>query len=91
MCIRDRSQDNLVEYYSNIGVNVVKLDENDLREIYEFMSELDSVAVRYSARHPDREELCNCLLYTSRRGKDYSQNKKASNGISGSLCFFESC
>jgi DNA-binding GntR family transcriptional regulator len=55
------SQDNLVEYYSNIGVNVVKLDEDDLREIYEFMSELDSVAVRYSARHPDREELCKRL------------------------------
>lgn len=43
------SEEQLVSYYSNIGVNVVELSEDDLREIYEFMGDLDALAISYAA------------------------------------------
>lgn len=49
------SQDNLVTYYSNIGVNVISLTASDLKEIYQFMGDLDGLAIRYSSSYPDRQ------------------------------------
>lgn len=43
------SEEQLVSYYSNIGVNVIELSEDDLREIYEFMGDLDALAISYAA------------------------------------------
>ena len=51
------SEDELVDYYSNIGVKVISLEEQDLRELYSFMGDLDALAIRYAARHPDQAEL----------------------------------
>lgn len=43
------SEEQLVSYYSNVGVNVTELSANDLREIYEFMGDLDVLAISYAA------------------------------------------
>lgn len=47
----------LVSYYSNVGVSVVNLTEDDLREIYQFIGDLDSLAIRYASGHPEQERL----------------------------------
>lgn len=51
------SEDELVAYDSNIGVKVISLTEEDLRELYSFMGDLDALAIRYASRHPDQVEL----------------------------------
>lgn len=51
------TQDQLVSYYSNIGVNVISFTADDLREIYSFMGDLDGLAIRYAAQSPDQEKL----------------------------------
>jgi len=55
------SEEQLVAYYSNIGINVVELNNTDLREIYELMGDLDSLAVRYAAAQPEQDELVGKL------------------------------
>lgn len=47
----------LISYYSNVGVSVVGLAEDDLREIYQFIGDLDSLAIRYASGHPEQERL----------------------------------
>ena len=49
------TQDQLVSYYSNIGVNVIRFTSEDLREIYSFMGDLDGLAIRYASAFPDQE------------------------------------
>lgn len=51
------NEEGLVEYYSNIGVNVISLTEQDLQELYQFMGDLDALSIRYASRHPDQEGL----------------------------------
>ena len=51
------AEDELVVYDSNVGVEVVSLGEQDLRELYGFLGDLDALAIRYAARHPDQQEL----------------------------------
>ena len=51
------SEEELVDYDSNVGVKVISLDEQDLRELYSFMGDLDALAIRYAARHPNQAEL----------------------------------
>ncbi|MCI7099875.1 MAG: GntR family transcriptional regulator [Lachnospiraceae bacterium] len=55
------SQDGLVDYYSNIGVNVISLSEDDLKELYQFMGDLDRLAILYTAGHPEHEAICKEL------------------------------
>lgn len=49
------TEDGLVNYYSNVGVNVISLGEQDLIELYQFMGDLDRLAILYSADYPDRD------------------------------------
>lgn len=49
------AEDGLAVYYSNIGVNVIELNEADLKDLYQFMGDLDSLAILYSSRHPDQK------------------------------------
>ena len=53
--------DGLVKYYSNIGVNVIELSRQDLTELYQFMGDLDRLAILYSGNSPRREEICKIL------------------------------
>lgn len=55
------TEEGLVNHYSNIGVNVISLTERDLTELYQFMGDLDRLAILYSATHPDQERICGEL------------------------------
>ena len=55
------TEDGLVRYYSNIGVNVIELSRQDLTELYQFMGDLDRLAILYSKNHPEREQICKIL------------------------------
>lgn len=55
------SQDHLVSYYSNIGVNVIDLKPKDLKEIYQFMGDLDGLAIRYASSYPRQEEVAEAV------------------------------
>lgn len=55
------TEDGLVIYNSNIGVNVINLTSEDLTELYQFMGDLDSLALTYSASYPDQQEIKNSL------------------------------
>lgn len=57
------TEDGLVNYYSNIGVSVIDLTRNDLIELYQFMGDLDSLAIRYSAAYPDQAKVQTSLTH----------------------------
>ncbi|MGI6070544.1 MAG: GntR family transcriptional regulator [Blautia sp.] len=72
----------LITYYSNVGVSVVSLDQEDIHEIYHFMGDLDSLAIHYASQFPDQEQILekleenlsltkNCA-YTSPQWQEYS-------------------
>lgn len=58
------TEDGLVNYYSNIGVNVINLTKEDLVELYQFMGDLDSLAIRYCKNYPDQSEIITALEQT---------------------------
>lgn len=41
------AENGLVTYYSNCGVSVTEFSESDIKEIFQFMGELDALAVRF--------------------------------------------
>ena len=51
------TEEGLVRYYSNIGVNVISFTTDDFREIYSFMGDLDGLAIRYASASPEQEKL----------------------------------
>lgn len=51
------SEEQLVSYYSNIGVNVMELTRSDISEIYQFMGDLDALAIKYAAQSENIQEL----------------------------------
>lgn len=55
------TEDGLVCYYSNVGVNVISPTVDDLKELYQFMGDLDSLAILYSASSPQREAILSEL------------------------------
>lgn len=55
------NEEGLVEYYSNIGVNVISLTKEDLTELYQFMGDLDSLSILYAAKHPDQNSIFHKL------------------------------
>ena len=58
--------DNLVTYYSNVGIRVVELTTKDLDEIYQLMGDLDALALRYACESDDYQtyldELTDCIM-----------------------------
>lgn len=54
-------EDDLVVSYSNIGVNVIEVGEQDLRELYQFMGDLDGLAILYASTYPNQKEVLNAL------------------------------
>jgi DNA-binding GntR family transcriptional regulator len=48
------AEDNLITYYSNVGVTVVTLNNKDIREIFEFNGDLDCLALQYAIRHDNK-------------------------------------
>lgn len=41
------AENGLVTYYSNCGVTVTEFEEDDIREIYQFIGELDAMAISF--------------------------------------------
>lgn len=54
-------EDGLADYITNVGINVVRLSENDIRELFEYMGDLDALAIKYASSHPDQAALLNEL------------------------------
>lgn len=55
------TEDCLVTYYSNVGIKVVELNDNDIREIYEFIGDLDSLAIQYALSRDDPDNIENLI------------------------------
>lgn len=55
------NEEGLVEYYSNVGVNVISLTEKDLTELYQFIGDLDSISIRYASMYPVQEKIIDKL------------------------------
>lgn len=55
------NEEGLVEYYSNIGVNVISLTPNDLTELYQFMGDLDSLSILYASQNPEQKKILQKL------------------------------
>lgn len=51
----------LVSIITNVGVNVISLNRDDLIELYEFMGDLDSLAVSYSQHCNQKNKLIEQL------------------------------
>lgn len=51
------AEDGLAVYYSNIGVNVIELNETDLKDLYQFMGDLDSLAILYASKHANQDAI----------------------------------
>ncbi|MDY3919205.1 MAG: GntR family transcriptional regulator [Candidatus Limivivens sp.] len=55
------NEEGLVCYYSNIGVSVIEPNETDLKELYQFMGDLDALAILYTSGNPRQEEVLEKL------------------------------
>lgn len=56
-------EDNLITYYSNVGVTVTTLDEQDIREIFQFNGDLDVIALEYAMNSEKKDEFLNELNF----------------------------
>lgn len=89
------TQDNLVTYYSNIGVKVIELNENDLFELYQFIGELDSLALKFSFNSKYKESLIKDLKENIEKNvmfiekNDFEQADKISDQFH--LIFYKYC
>ena len=70
------SEEGLMFYYSNIGVRVLEFTSQDLREIFQFMGDLDALAVRYAADHAKRDTLTDQLRENLEACKKETDTKK---------------
>ncbi|HIR93407.1 MAG TPA: GntR family transcriptional regulator [Candidatus Egerieimonas intestinavium] len=62
-------QDKLISYYSNVGVRVIQPRKQELEKIYEFMGDLDGLAIRYAAAHPQQEAVLEGVRGVLLRGQ----------------------
>lgn len=65
------SQDDLVTYYSNIGVRVIEFDRSDIAQIYDFYKELDCIAVKFAFANVGHKVLEDDLLTILNLSKAY--------------------
>jgi len=55
------AEDELVSYYSNVGVRVISLTADDARELFELTGDLDGLALRHACASPQRAALVAAL------------------------------
>ena len=88
-------QDNLAVYYSNIGIEVIQLTRHDLEELYQFMGDLDALAILYASRYPDQEQLRKELRANYEQSRTARQNQKQEEWMLVSdrfhLIFYDYC
>ena len=80
------TEDGLVRYYSNIGVNVIELSKQDLTELYQFMGDLDRLAILYSGKSPEHEQICKILEDNIRHTQKLEEKAKQAP-----LIFYDYC
>lgn len=87
------TEEGLISYYSNIGVSVVSLNEDDVHEIYPFMGDLDSLAIRYSSQYDNLDEVKNAIRENIEKADNAFGDKKRWNDISDEfhLLFYKYC
>lgn len=51
------TEEGLVNYYSNVGVTVITLTSKDIEELYQFIGDMDALAIIYASAHPNQEKL----------------------------------
>lgn len=77
------TEEGLMLYYSNIGVRVIEMGERDVRELYEFMGDLDALAIRYAAQNSSQE----LLLAELEKNVAMAKKALAGSGRDGSTGF----
>lgn len=88
-------QDQLITYYSNVGVRVIDPSPEDIRQIYTFMGDLDALAIRYASEYPDQEKILSAVsdILSSSREALNEQNFSLWNQYSDQfhLIFYDFC
>ncbi|CCX58015.1 putative uncharacterized protein [Blautia hydrogenotrophica CAG:147] len=88
-------KDGLLQYYSNIGVNVIDLNAKDLKELFTFMGDLDALAIRYASGYPQQQEVRRALIQNLEETQKYlntsdiRQWRSCSDGLH--LVFYQYC
>ncbi|MDO4978245.1 MAG: GntR family transcriptional regulator [Eubacteriales bacterium] len=87
------SEEGLTFYYSNIGVSVVELEENDIKEIFSFMSDLDGLAIRYCLESGEIDKINKELKENLEDSKSCIGNIQRWNELSDlfHLIFYKYC
>ncbi len=86
------TQDNLMSYYSNVGVKVIALTPSDIQEIYQLMGDLDALAVEYSVMTGNTAQVLAAMeenLATCRQEPDLSRWNACSDAFH--LIFYTHC
>ena len=68
-------EDDLVIYYSNVGIKVVQPTANDAREIFQLSGDLDCLALRYCLQGSHLNELTNEMSTIIDHSKQYLQEQ----------------
>ena len=61
------TEEGLVNYYSNVGVTVISLNEKDIKELYQFIGDMDALAIQYASTHSDQSSLLEELAHIVER------------------------
>ena len=85
------TEDGLVNYYSNIGVSVIELTRKDLTELYQFMGDLDSLAILYCRDYPDQKQIIASLEQLLGNTADHDIQRWISNSDQFHLVFYDYC
>ena len=85
------TEDGLVNYYSNIGVSVIELTRTDLAELYQFMGDLDSLAILYCRSFPDQKQIIEKLEQVLDCAKEPDIRLWIKNSDQFHLIFYDYC
>lgn len=75
------TEDSLVTYYSNVGIRVIELTKGDLEEIYQFIGDLDSIAIRYAYDNGNYEAMLKDMTDNITDSQKYLQIQDTKNWI----------
>ena len=74
------SEEELVVYYSNVGVRVIEPQKEDLRELYQFIGDLDALAITYASASKRPKELIaqlrDNISQTALDGLEHADNER---------------
>ena len=73
------SEEGLTNYYSNVGVAVISLRSKDVKELYQFIGDMDALAIEYSSNSPKLNELCSKLTAITERSNEIEKLKAGKN------------